>query len=471
MDDKFIEHCKRKQINLDDLDVRKDYEAMYALLDIAGNKGVLQSAIYMLYYSFIKEVDSINRAENLSQCLQIPCEYRSQLCDKLLYEYKPKNNLQTIDIDEFKEIARSEEFVLKIGAFRNISPMYSFSGQKIIECSLDGSPVFKIIKNDRMQLVKLDITPALVPLSGDIESLTDKLLQRFVKGQHVNNIFEDELGRIIHFYLTKGFALATKINSWLNALLTSPMLGYCITDQTLLPAVSFISHEVRRHRIPLLVLQHQRNLLLSNLYPLLLPGFKLASTYYSWFSQQEINKVYPEKLRPDNFVHVSDIPFCMVTKTHIEENVRKGKKCLLIINEAFDAYINGVSIYTKIHAYEVENMCKLLHSLGVQVFIRDYPNSNRTLAIPDTCLDDSDKLEDTFGKYDFYLTDRVGNSVMDILEYQGFLFVFPQHYQSYLSEYYKHFKVNEVFADGENAMINQLLPVFDLLAVWENSKE
>ena len=472
MIDKFINYYKQEKIILDDFDIRQDYDALYHSLNIMDENTCLQSAIYMLYYTIVKEIDTISRIENMSCFLTVSSEYQSQLSDSNLYELKSCNdNIELISPNEFREIIQAEKCILKIGSFRKISPDYSFSDDKIIECNLDGTPVFKITKGENIRMVRLAIAPSFVVPSGDIQRFTNKLLNRIIASRFVNNTLEKELKNTLNFYLTKGVAFASKINSWLSILLESTTLEYCITDQTLPPAASFISHEIRRHNIPLLVLQHQRNMVLSNLYPLLLPDFKLASVYYSWFSKAELNKHYEAKLAVGKFVHVSDIPFRKVTKKQVKDKVQSGKKCLLIINEAFDAYINGASIYRKVHALEVENMCKLLHSLGFQVFVRDYPNSNRVLAIPNTYLDDSNGLDDTFGKYDFYLTDRVGNSIMEILELQGFLFVFPHHYQSYLSQYYESLKVNDVFANGDNATIRQLLSLFDLLVVLEENQK
>lgn len=396
-----------------------NYEYLYDILKKSNDITSLKGWTFMLFYPIMKEMDSLNRHYSLYHTIQ---NYNLECIDSFyfsfdLYDY----SLPVISVEEFKRILKSTSVFFP-------SPIKSYSAKCSIPQDVfsltnyhDASPCFYLGADSFRVNIEKEI-PSLKPKEKNtvFSFVKNKIIEANLVQKDVAPIFEI----IISNYINRATEAFPIIWGWLKYVVKSK-INKVITDQTLAPNQCCVLHILKEHGFNISVLQHQRNVILSDIYPLIYLDFQLSDTYYTWYSKKIFINNYASNydLPFNKIMQSSSIFFPMIIEEKLIEILESSKRCLLILNAPSSKYIDGTMLDSSSYVNYIKNVIALLVQMGLQVFLRKDPRGDIIFDESMAQIDLSNTLKDALEHYDICVCDRPGGAAIEVMESKGFVFV------------------------------------------------
>ena len=389
---------------------------LYNIICSAEKIGVHKGWVYLLYYPILKELDSMKR--HLRDNPRNP--YSMRLVDRFYYGFGLYDSrLPAISMKEFQQLLKSVSTFIP-------SPLKQYvplAQKTITENSIinyhDASPCF--YSKGRAFRVVVDSVKCSVD-QHERSQIIDFIVDEVITNELIDNQYKDLFKTIVRDYVNLGADKFPIMSSWLEPLINSS-INYVVTDQTLAPAQCCVNHMLKAKGKYLIVLQHQRNLMLTDIFPLVYLDFSLSDIYCTWFSSEFIEKNHKEYLPyiKNNIIQTRDIIIPQINKNDLLGHIEMSSTCLLILNATEEKYIEGTMSCPLKYADSIRKTLNMLYFFHYKVYVRKDPRSNTT--IENIIFDDSNTLKDAIHKYDFCVCDRPGGAAIEVLEEIGFVFV------------------------------------------------
>lgn len=364
----------------------------------------------------MKELDSMNRHLRYDSVKS----YSTKLVDEFyfgfgLYDHR----LPAIGIEEFQGILKNTTTFIPSPLKKYVPSTTNLYLDNYIINYHDGSSCF--YSKDKAFRVIVDPMACYIDLNERTQ-IIELILEETIKNNLVNILYKDIFRIILGEYVRMAADKYPKIISWLE-LVANSNIKMIVTDQTLAPAQCFINHVLKGRGKQIVVLQHQKNMMLTDIFPLVFLDLSISNIYYSWFSSELINYNYGEYMSfvKTEIVQTGTINKKQISQMEILERIETGKTCLLILNSIEEKFIKGTMNPPYKYIDNIMRVIKLLKELRYKVFIRKDPRSNMT--IDDVDEDNSQTLNSAIHKYDVCVCDRPGGATVVALEEKGFVFV------------------------------------------------
>lgn len=391
----------------------KFYKTICETEKISSIKGWL----YLLYYPIMKEIDSmlrhIQHGKNISS-------YDMELVDEFYYDFCLfDDKLPTIAKKDFLLILNEADFFVPSPIKEYACGIEDFKNKRLLINYHDASPCFSYC-GERFQL-ESSFQPVLI--SDEEKDIAFRfLMKQIINCKIVHNDIIAPLKEILYQYLERASRMFPTISQWIYPLMEH-YYGDVLTDQTLAPGQCCVNHLLKLSGHKITVLQHQKNLLLTDLFPILFLDFHLADRYFSWISRDQLFYNYPyyHFSFPDTIIQRGAIDFKKQSSNFVADKIGFGKKCLYILTSRDKKFING----TMLDINSIDNIKKdveVLRELNFEVYIREDPRIINKLW-GNINVDKSSSLIEAIDQYDVCFCDRPGGATIVVLERTGFVFI------------------------------------------------
>ena len=389
---------------------------LYKIIQSADELSNFKGWVYLLYYPIMKELDSMNR----HLCHYSVKSYSRKLVDEFYYGFGLYDHrLPAIGIEEFCSILKNTTSFIPSPLKKYIPSTPNLNLGNYIINYHDASPCFYSMNKSFRVIVNtkechIDI--------NERTRIIEFILEETLKNNLVDILYKDILRIILGEYVRMAAEKYPKIISWLEIVANSN-INLIVTDQTLAPAQCFVNHVLKSRGKKLVVLQHQKNMFLTDIFPLVFLDLSISDVYYSWFSHEFMYKNYGEYMSFINteFVQAGVIKIKQINPTDVLECIETGKTCLLILNAVEEKFIKGTMNPPYGYVDNIAKVINLIKGLHYKAFLRKDPRSNMT--IDNIEEDNSQDLMSAIHKYDVCVCDRPGGAAVTVLEEKGFVFI------------------------------------------------
>lgn len=393
-----------------------DYVKLYTVIrkadELTGSKGW----VYLLYYPLMKELDSMRR-----HLLNHPAEpYDRTLVDGFYFGFGLYDSqLPAIGLDDFRRILDDTTTFIPSPLKRSVPLTKELRIDDAITNFHDASPCF--ISKDQSFRVIVDATSDMVD-----KDERKKIIEFIIKTIFDQDLCDIRLEALFRSILTDYVHLAANkfqgMIGWLDAVANSD-ITLVVTDQTLAPAQCCVNHYLKAKGKHIVTLQHQKNMLLTDIFPLVYLDLSLSDVYHTWFSPDSIEKNYGDYLPyfKTKIVQTGAVKPPIFDCMGVLSIIENSTTCLLILNSVDDKYVQGTMNSPYHYEERIGGIIEQLRSACYEVYIRTDPRSS--FVIENVDHDKSDSLTNAIHKYDVCICDRPGGAAVEVLEEKGFVFI------------------------------------------------
>ena len=413
----------------------------------------------------MKEIDSLNRHYRSFHSVQ---DYNLNCVDSFYYSFDLYDQtLPDISVGEFERILGSiscfypSPIKLYAASFSETPDRFSLTNYH------DASPCF--FWGDDSFRVNIEENALLVP-SEEKNSVFSFIRCKTIESKLVQKETMHVFEFILNNYINQAAEAFPTIWGWLKYVVNSNEKKV-VTDQTLAPNQCCILHLLKKYGFDISVLQHQKNVLLSDIYPLIYMDFQLADTYYTWYSKDEILYNYGSKyyLPFDKIKQSSTIIFPMITENRMVEVLESGRRCLLVVNVPSTKYIDGTMLDASIYDKYINELIAILTKLDFEVFIRQDPRGSIQINENLVKVDKHATLKTAFEHYDICVCDRPGGASIEAIEAKGFVLLRSNIFSNTLTKTYCDcLEMQKKIANRMSSRIKRLFDSFDLICFNSN---
>ena len=374
--------------------------------------------VYLMYYPLLKEVYSMNRHLLINGDIS---SYDLDLVDAFYFNFNLYDRtLPVITLDQFRSILGETEFFIPSPLKKYACGYGEYTGNRLLVNYHDASPCFSFC-GQQFQLES--IFPPVAISEREKERILVFILENLLDSGIVDPCFRQVLRHILSDYVRLSTRMFLTVSTWLFPLLRI-YKGNVVTDQTLAPGQCCVNHLLKSSGNRITVLQHQKNLILSDLYPIVYLDFLLADEYVSWVSRDVLLYNYSDyrDTIPEIVLQKGEIRFRQEVVSRIADRIKNGKKCLFILTSRERKHITGTVLGSQ-DAGSNNKIVQLLLDLGYDVYVRRDPRDKSLTMNGNFIVDDSRSLQEAITKYDLCICDRPGGATIEVLELLGFVFV------------------------------------------------
>ena len=392
--------------------------ALYRIISNADALSHTKGWVYLMYYPLLKEVCSMKRhlfttSDTVS--------YTPDLVDAFYFNFNLYDTtLPIITLDQFKSVLDETDFFVPSPVKSYACGYSDYTDKRLLVNYHDASPCFSFC-GQHFQLEPLS------PQAAISEREKDRTLGFILESLMDNGIVDPSLQLTLWDILSGYGGLAVKmfmtVSKWLYPLLHF-YRGEVVTDQTLAPGQCCVNHLLKSSGNRITVLQHQKNIILTDLYPIVYLDFCLADKYVSWVSREALLYNYSDYVDtiPVNVIQRGEIRFRHEDVSRIADRLENGKKCLLILTSRERKYISGTVLDSR-DTGSTTDIVHVMCEFGYEVYVRRDPRDKSLAPNGDFLVDDSRSLQEAIAKYDFCICDRPGGATIEVMEQSGFVFV------------------------------------------------
>lgn len=373
--------------------------------------------VYLLYYPVLKEIDSMQRHIQTGQGIS---SYDMTLEDGFYYDFRLYDEgLPTVSLKEFISILNESELFVPSPLKEYACGVNEYKDKRLLVNYHDASPCFSYCgdyfrlapSNESLVITEKERNSVLLFIMDQIEAM--KLVS--------HDIFIS-LREILYQYITRASQMFPTIAQWLYPLMRH-YDGDVITDQALAPGQCCVNHLLKSSGHHITVLQHQKNLILTDIFSILYLDFFLADTYVSWVSRDMLLHNYSSYTHflPNIIIQKGTIDFKLQASSIVVNKIGLGRRCLYILTCRAKKFISGTML--SIEDGSIRNEIALLKEMNYDVYIRKDPRDNLNFREDDVKIDESPSLSDAIRQYDICICDRPGGATIEVLERMGFVFV------------------------------------------------
>ena len=442
------------------------YEQLYSIISKCNVLTMAKGWTFMLYYPLMKEIDSLHRHFHLFHSIY---EYSLDSIDSFYYSFNLYDpTLPAISVDEFEQILNNTDIFFPC-PLKSYSASYNKPLDSIFLTNYhDASPCFYYGRNSfRVEINKDNLFLSQNEMNKVFSYIMQKVSEANLVQKEVMPIFKTTLNN----YIIQAANAFPTIWGWLE-LVAKSKINTIITDQTLAPNQCFVLHVLKESGCNIIVLQHQRNLLLSDIFPLLYLDFHLSDTYYTWYSKEEIvdNYAYKYDLPYDKIMQSSNLTRPHVTEQMMIRILESSKSCLLVTNAPALKSIDGTTLDSLSYYDYIRNIIVFLDLLGFDVFLRKDPRDTMLKDDVSVQFDKNKTLKDAIIHYDICICDRPGGATVEAMENKGFALVCSSKFKDKLTQtYYEYMGLQRKIIKRVSPRIKRLLDSFDLLCYNSDS--
>ena len=371
------------------------YVQLYGIISSADKLTNSKGWVYLLYYPIMKELDSMKRYIRTKPSMP----YSMKLVDDFYFSFGLYDHqLPAISINEFQRLLINITTFIPSPLKEYVPLEPNLQVENSITNFHDGSPCF-YSKNQAFRVI-VDSTEYTIN-KNERNLITDYIFEEIVN----NELIDFQLKDLFRVILCEYVRMAV------------------ITDQTLAPAQCCVNHILKARGKHLVVLQHQRNMILTDIFPLMYLDFSLSDIYYTWFSYEFLEENYKEYIPFVNteIVQKGNIRMPQVSPKDLLRHIEMSTTCLLILNAVEEKYIEGTMNSPFRHANDIMKTISMLETFHYNVYVRKDPRSG--IILKNVNYDDSITLKTAIKKYDFCICDRPGGAAIEVLEEKGYVFV------------------------------------------------
>jgi len=432
--------------------------ALYQIICKTDSITSVKGWIYLLYYPVLKEIDSMLRHIQTGQDMS---SYDMVLEDGFYFDFKLYNkNLPSVSLKEFLSILNDVEFFVPSPLKEYACGVEEYKNKRLLVNYHDASPCFSYCGEH------FRFEPSSEPIiinDKERNSALIFLMEQIEAKKLVSHDALIPLREILYHYINRASGMFPTITQWLYPLIKH-YDGDVITDQTLAPGQCCVNHLLKSSGHHITVLQHQKNLILTDIFPILYLDFLLADRYVSWVSREMLLNNYFSYRHsfPDNIFQQGAIGFKLQTSSIVANRIGLGRKCLYILTSRAKKFISGTML--GIEEGRIINEIALLKEMNYDVYIRKDPRDIIDSWRYAVKTDDSPSLSDAIGKYDMCICDRPGGATIEVLVKSGFVFVRSGLYEFRKTQTYKDLiKKQQFISERLPSERRRLFDMFDLL--------
>ena len=382
--------------------------------------------VYLLYYPVLKEIDSMLRHIQAGQDIS---SYDMALEDGFYFDFKLYDeNLPSVSLKEFTSILNDVEAIVPSPMKAYACGVEEYKNKRLLVNYHDASPCFSYCgEHFRFE----SSSEPVIINEKEKNSVLVFLMEQIEAKKLVSYNCLIPLREILYYYINRASGMFPTIAQWLYPLMRH-YDGVVITDQTLAPGQCCVNHLLKSSGHHMTVLQHQKNLILTDIFSILYLDFFLADTYVSWVSRDMLLHNYSSYTHflPNIIIQKGTIDFKLQASSIVVNKIGLGRRCLYILTCRAKKFISGTML--SIEDGSIRNEIALLKEMNYDVYIRKDPRDNLNFREDDVKIDESPSLSDAIRQYDICICDRPGGATIEVLERMGFVFV-----KSYLTGFPK----------------------------------
>ena len=389
---------------------------LYNIIRKADELTDFKSWVYLLYYPLMKELDSMNRylVHGLSG------SYNMDLSDGFYFGFGLFDPmLPAISIDEFRRILNNTSTFIPSPLKNNVPLIKDFGISNAITNYHDASPCF-ILRNGAFRVI-MD-NPTDVVDENERKQIINLIMEEIIEQALIDIRFVSIFKVILTKYVQLAVNKFKSMFNWLERVANSN-ISMVVTDQTLAPAQCCVNHYLKAHGKHIVTFQHQKNMLLTDIFPLVFLDLSLSDVYHTWFSYDFLEADYVEYLPyvKTKIVQMGTIKMPLVDNMSVLNDIENSTTCLLILNAVEDKFVKGTMNLPYNYHENILKIIKQLNAFHYKVYIRRDPRSNGV--VDNVEQDSSDTLRTAIQKYDICICDRPGGAAIEVLEEKGFVFI------------------------------------------------
>ena len=431
--------------------------ALYQIICKADSITSDKGWVYLLYYPVLKEIDSMQRHILTGQGIS---SFDMTLEDGFYYDFRLYDEgLPTVSLKEFISILNESELFVPSPLKEYACGVNEYKNKRLLVNYHDASPCFSYC-GDHFRLAPSN--ESLVITDKERNSVLLFIMDQFEAKKLVSHDIFISLREILYQYITRASQMFPTIAQWLYPLMRH-YDGDVITDQTLAPGQCCVNHLLKSSGHLITVLQHQKNLILTDIFPILYLDFLLADRYISWFSREMLlHNYYPFRHSfPGDIVQQGTIGFKLQTSSFVANKIGFGRRCLYILTYRAKKFISGTMLGKE---GSIRDEIALLKGMNFDVYIRKDPRDIVDLCRDSVKTDESPSLSNAIEQYDLCICDRPGGATIEVLVKKGFVLVRSGLYEFRKTQTYKDLNAKQQFIrDCLPLERRKLLDMYDLL--------
>lgn len=389
---------------------------LYSIICSADKMTKGKGWTFLLYYPIMKEIDSMQRHLRICPFSQ----YDMTLIDEFYFGFRLYDtNLPAIDTNEFQDIImKTDTFITNpLKSYASKPKGFDFTNSLINYH--DASPCFCL--NGNKFRVKVKPSNNLIG-NRERENVFDFILEETKLTGLVKDKYIDIFSSILRDYVRKAASAFPVIWSWLELIVNSN-IKTIVTDQTLAPGQCCVNQILKSNGKRIITFQHQKNMLLTDIFSITYLDFLVSDIYYSWFSKEFYEKNYKDymPLFKTKIIQSGAIKFPKTNQKDILFLLENSKDCLLILNAVDEKSVIGSMNSSYGYTDNLMNTINLLESYHFKVTVRNDHRNN--LLLNNVEYDNSRTLHEAILKHDICICDRPGGATIEVMEVKGFVFV------------------------------------------------
>lgn len=391
--------------------------ALYQIICETNNITSVKGWVYLLYYPVLKEIDSLLRHIQTGQSIS---SYDMTLEDGFYFDFKLYNeSLPPVSLKEFISILNEVELFVPSPVKEYACGVDDYKNKRLLVNYHDASPCFSYC-GDHFRFAS-SYEPIMIP-DKERNTVLAFVMDQIETKKLVSHDILIPLREILYQYINRASVMFPTIAQWLYPLMRH-YDGAVITDQTLAPGQCCVNHLLKSSGHHIMVLQHQKNLILTDIFSILYLDFILADRYISWFSREMLlhNYFSCRHSFPDDIIQRGTIGFKLQSSSIVANKIGLGRRCLYILTYRAKKFISGTML--GIEEGDIRNEIALLKEMNYDVYIRKDPRDIIDLCKDTIKTDESPSLSDAIGQYDMCICDRPGGATIEVLVKKGFVLV------------------------------------------------
>lgn len=431
--------------------------ALYQIICETNNITSVKGWVYLLYYPVLKEIDSLMRHIQTGQNVS---SYDMTLEDGFYFDFKLYNeSLPPVSLKEFISILNEVELFVPSPVKEYACGVNDYKNKRLLVNYHDASPCFSYC-GDHFRFAP-SYEPITIP-DKERKTVLAYVMDQIETKKLVSRDILIPLREILYQYINRASGMFPTIAQWLFPLIRH-YDGDVITDQMLAPGQCCVNHLLKSSGHHITVLQHQKNLILTDIFSILYLDFLLADRYISWFSREMLLHNYYSYRHsfPGDIVQQGNIGFKLQTSSFVANRIGFGRRCLYILTYRAKKFISGTMLGKE---GSIRDEIAFLKGMNFDVYIRKDPRDIVDLCRDAVKTDESPSLSNAIEQYDLCICDRPGGATIEVLVKKGFVLVRSGLYEFRKTQTYKDLNAKQQFiSDCLPLERRKLLDMYDLL--------